>query len=146
MYHRVWHHGIHIPHVIWYHFWMMHYWHCQSANLSIWNCFLSASDLDQGIFAPKYTCSNTVAMGAAQLCKLQDACWHSKITSTVLSGASAYGCLIAAQAWKIWGWALTWRRCLNNSTMPVQAPILDLKFTDRQYWIDSHCSFTRASI
>ena len=28
---------------------------------------------------------------------------------------------------KIWGWAVTWRKCLNGSTIPEQEPTLDAK-------------------
>ena len=60
---------------------------------------------------------------------------------TVLSRASTHG----RSRLKNWGWALTWRRCLNSPTMPVQVPTPDPKLTDRHYWIDSRPSFARAS-
>ena len=44
------------------------------------------------------------------------------------------------------GWALTWRRRLNNPTISVQAPTPDPKLADRGYWVDSLRSFARASL
>ena len=43
-----------------------------------------------------------------------------------------------------WGWAVTWRRCLNTPPIPVQAPTLDPKLADRCYWIDLRHSFAHA--
>ena len=44
---------------------------------------------------------------------------------------------------KNWEWVVTWRRCLNGPTIPVQAPTRDSKLADSRYWIDLRCSFTR---
>ena len=64
--------------------------------------------------------------------------------TTILSHASAHGCL-QLKPKKSGGWALTRTWCLNSPTIPVQAPTLDPKLTDRRYWIDTHCNFARAS-
>ena len=42
--------------------------------------------------------------------------------------------------------ALTWRRCLNSPTMPVQAPTPDPKLTDRGYWIDLRRSLCKLEL
>ena len=46
---------------------------------------------------------------------------------------------------KIWGWAVTRRRCLNGPTISAQAPTQDAKLTARGYQINLHCRFARAS-
>ena len=52
-------------------------------------------------------------------------------TCTVLSQASAQ--VLTAQALKNWRWAVAQKRCLNGSTLPVQAPTQDAKLAARGY-------------
>ena len=37
---------------------------------------------------------------------------------------------------KNWGWAVARKRCLNDSTIPMQVPTSDAKLAVRGYWID----------
>ena len=49
----------------------------------------------------------------------------------VLSQASAQ--VLTAEAPKNWRWAVAQKKCLNGSTLPVQAPTQDAKLAARGY-------------
>ena len=56
---------------------------------------------------------------------------------------------LTAQAPKNWRWAVqinTQKRCLNGSTLPVQAPTQDAKLAARGYTFDFHCRFVHTLV
>ena len=69
---------------------------------------------------------------------------HENVHTHIVPGKPSKGTHIKGTIKR--GWVVAQQRCLDGSTTPMQASILDAKTTEPGYQTTLHCHFTHANV